>query len=205
MGVLGHIESDDKAKNIIDRLMRGLPSGSYLAMYDGADTDPATSEATRIWNVADGTVETYPGTLDEYMDTCRQRQEQEAQLAAPAKTSAAANKPAAPKSQATVGPKPSQQAAPEKPREQLKKSKNRVTKLERESSDLEAQIGVLEAAQKERSELLAQPDVYADKERSTKLLGEFRVAQPELDKLTARWEQVQLELEELNNDGAAKA
>ncbi|XVV17665.1 SAM-dependent methyltransferase [Actinoplanes sp. CA-131856] len=52
MGVLGHIESDDKAKNIIDRLMRGLPSGSFLAMYDGADTDPATTEATRIWNVS---------------------------------------------------------------------------------------------------------------------------------------------------------
>ncbi|MEV4344730.1 SAM-dependent methyltransferase [Actinoplanes sp. NPDC049596] len=52
MGVLGHIESDDRAKNIIDRLMRGLAGGSYLAMYDGADTDPATSEATRIWNVS---------------------------------------------------------------------------------------------------------------------------------------------------------
>ncbi|GAA0501662.1 hypothetical protein Ade02nite_93680 [Paractinoplanes deccanensis] len=52
MGVLGHIESDDRAKNIIDRLMRGLPGGSYLAMYDGADTDPATLEATRIWNVS---------------------------------------------------------------------------------------------------------------------------------------------------------
>ena len=74
-----------------------------------------------------------------------------------------------------------------------------MTKLERESSGIEAQIGVLEAAQKERSELLADPDVYADKERSSKLLEEFRVAQPELEKLTARWEQVQLELEELNS------
>jgi O-methyltransferase involved in polyketide biosynthesis len=52
MGVLGHIESDDKAKNIIDRLLRGLPAGSHLAMYDGADTDPATFEATRIWNIS---------------------------------------------------------------------------------------------------------------------------------------------------------
>jgi ATP-binding cassette subfamily F protein 3 len=160
--------------------------------------------ATRIWNVADGTVETYPGTLDEYMDTCRQRQEQEERLAASAKNLAPAHKPAAPKSQPVAAPKAAQPAAapaPVKAQEQPKKpvSKNRVTKLERESSELEAQIAVLETAQKERSELLAQPDVYADKERSTKLLEEFRTAQPELEKLTARWEQVQLELEELNS------
>jgi len=161
--------------------------------------------ATRIWNVADGTVETYPGTLDEYMDTCRQRQDQEERLAAGGKNLAPAHKPAAPKSQAAAPAKaaaaPTAEKAPEKPKEQPKKpvSKNRVTKLEKESSELEAQIGVLEAAQKERSELLAQPDVYADKERSTKLLEEFRTVQPELEKLTARWEQVQLELEELNS------
>jgi ATP-binding cassette subfamily F protein 3 len=145
--------------------------------------------ATRIWNVADGTVETYPGTLDEYMDSCRLRQEQEERAAAPAKNVAPAK------------PTPAPAPAAEKPKEQPKKpvSKNRVNKLERESSELEAQIGVLEAAQKERSELLADPDVYADKERSTKLLEEFRAAQPELEKLTARWEQVQLELEELNS------
>jgi len=164
--------------------------------------------ATRIWNVADGTVETYPGTLDEYMDTCRQRQEQEERVAAGAKNPASAHKPAAPKHQPAAPAKAAAPAAekasekaPEKPKEQPKKpvSKNRVTKLEKESGELEAQIGVLEAAQKERSELLAQPDVYADKERSTKLLEEFRTVQPELEKLTTRWEQVQLELEELNS------
>src|SRR4029450_12763998 len=37
MGVLGHIASDEDAKSIIDRLMAGFPSGSYLAMYDGSD------------------------------------------------------------------------------------------------------------------------------------------------------------------------
>nr|WP_250029958.1 SAM-dependent methyltransferase [Actinoplanes maris] len=52
MGVLGHIESDDTARAIIVRLLRDLPSGSYLAMYDGSDTDPATLEASRIWNLS---------------------------------------------------------------------------------------------------------------------------------------------------------
>jgi ATP-binding cassette subfamily F protein 3 len=158
--------------------------------------------ATRIWNVADGTVETYPGTLDEYMDTCRQRQEQADALPGSSKAQAVAPKP---KAQAAPTPNAAPQPAPsaaDKPKEQPKKSKNRVVKLERESSDLEAQIGTLEAAQKQRSEQLADPDVYADKERSAKLLAEFRSTQPELEKLTARWEQVQLELEELATGAA---
>jgi ATP-binding cassette subfamily F protein 3 len=179
--------------------------------------------ATRIWNVEGGTVETYPGTLDEYMDTCRQRQEAEEAgtalpgkpapkqsaakpLAAPSpiKAPSAANgsgKPQAAPSAAVsagAGSKPNAPAAePDKAKEAPKKSKNQVAKLERESSDLETKITALEAAQKERSELLADPDVYADKARSTQLLSEFRAAQPELDKLTARWEQVLQELEEL--------
>ncbi len=52
MGVLGHIESDEEAKSIIDSIMGSLPSGSYLAMYDGSDTSEAVTEAVRIWNIS---------------------------------------------------------------------------------------------------------------------------------------------------------
>jgi O-methyltransferase involved in polyketide biosynthesis len=52
MGVLGHVESDDEAKAIIDQIMAELPPGSHLAMYDGSDTNPDVVEATRIWNVS---------------------------------------------------------------------------------------------------------------------------------------------------------
>ena len=52
MGILGHIESDDEAKSIINRIMDALPSGSYLAMYDGSDTSEAVNEAVRIWNIS---------------------------------------------------------------------------------------------------------------------------------------------------------
>src|SRR5262249_305128 len=41
--------------------------------------------ATRIWNVENGSVEVYPGTLDEYMDSCRRRQAAGAAAEAPAK------------------------------------------------------------------------------------------------------------------------
>jgi hypothetical protein len=52
MGILGHIEDDDEAKSIIDSFMERLPSGSYLAMYDGSDTSEAVAEAVRIWNLS---------------------------------------------------------------------------------------------------------------------------------------------------------
>jgi hypothetical protein len=52
MGILGHIEDDAEAREIIGRIMSRLPSGSFLAMYDGADTSEANNEAVRIWNLS---------------------------------------------------------------------------------------------------------------------------------------------------------
>jgi hypothetical protein len=52
MGILGHVEDDAEAKSIIDGFLQAMPSGSYLAMYDGSDTSPAVNEAVRIWNLS---------------------------------------------------------------------------------------------------------------------------------------------------------
>jgi O-methyltransferase involved in polyketide biosynthesis len=50
MGILGHIKDDDEAQSIVDKIMDALPSGSYLAVYDGTDTSEGVIEAARIWN-----------------------------------------------------------------------------------------------------------------------------------------------------------
>jgi hypothetical protein len=50
MGILGHIEDDDEAQSIVQRLMGAVCSGSYLAMYDSTDTSEEVVEAARIWN-----------------------------------------------------------------------------------------------------------------------------------------------------------
>jgi hypothetical protein len=52
MGILGHVESDDEARSVIHSFLSQMPSGSYVAMYDGSDTSPAVTEATRIWNLS---------------------------------------------------------------------------------------------------------------------------------------------------------
>jgi O-methyltransferase involved in polyketide biosynthesis len=40
-GIMGHVEDDDEAYGCVRRLVDALPSGSYLAMSDGTNTDEA--------------------------------------------------------------------------------------------------------------------------------------------------------------------
>jgi hypothetical protein len=50
MGVLGHVEPDAVARGLVGKAMDAVPSGSYLALYDGTDLSPAAVEAARLWN-----------------------------------------------------------------------------------------------------------------------------------------------------------
>lgn len=49
MGILGHIP-DDEVLPIVRRLMDALPSGSYLASYDGSNTSEAYNQAIEVGN-----------------------------------------------------------------------------------------------------------------------------------------------------------
>ncbi|GIE98522.1 hypothetical protein Ari01nite_59870 [Paractinoplanes rishiriensis] len=50
MGVLGHVEDDAEAKAIVDAFLSRLPSGSYFAIYDGADTIKEITDNLALWN-----------------------------------------------------------------------------------------------------------------------------------------------------------
>jgi S-adenosyl methyltransferase len=50
MGVLGHVEQDSVAQDMVGRALAAAPSGSYLAVCDGTDITPEVVEAARIWN-----------------------------------------------------------------------------------------------------------------------------------------------------------
>jgi hypothetical protein len=47
MGIMGHVPDDGEALSIVRRLVDGLPSGGYLTLYDGTDTDAAFLEAQK--------------------------------------------------------------------------------------------------------------------------------------------------------------
>jgi ATP-binding cassette subfamily F protein 3 len=149
--------------------------------------------ATQIWNVESGRVDTYPGTLDEYMDSCRRR----------VTSGAGTDKPPA-KVSTTVKPAPTPK--PERAGRDVERERKRVEaqarvgraeerKLSNEVNRLEQEIATLEAAQAERSGALADPEVYADKARSQGLIEAFRDAQKTLELLQSRWERALTELE----------
>jgi hypothetical protein len=50
MGILGHVVDDDEARSTVRRLLDNLPSGSYLTLCDGTDTDRAGVEAQEQYN-----------------------------------------------------------------------------------------------------------------------------------------------------------
>ncbi|MBA2541147.1 MAG: ABC-F family ATP-binding cassette domain-containing protein [Deltaproteobacteria bacterium] len=146
--------------------------------------------ATRIWNVEEKRVETYPGTLDEYMYSMAQRR----QALATEDT----------KLRDPRGNVPQPQKAVSKEDEKLRKRReaearnaksSKLKPLEKKVADLEERIGVLEAEQKTRSAELSDPGVYDDAQRRNKLLSDFQSAQDKLDELNPRWEKTMAELE----------
>jgi S-adenosyl methyltransferase len=49
-GILGHLPDDDEVRSIVRHLVAALPSGSYLALYDGSDVDRDAVEAQEGYN-----------------------------------------------------------------------------------------------------------------------------------------------------------
>jgi S-adenosyl methyltransferase len=54
MGVLGHVATIVEMRSIVARVMNAVPSGSYLALYDGTDTDGAFVELCEKYTATGG-------------------------------------------------------------------------------------------------------------------------------------------------------
>jgi hypothetical protein len=50
LGIMGQLPDSENPQSIVNRLLEALPSGSYLALSDGTDTDAAQNEAIRVYN-----------------------------------------------------------------------------------------------------------------------------------------------------------
>ncbi len=143
--------------------------------------------ATKLWVVHDGGVENYPGTLDDYLWSCQQRD------VAPATD--AAIKP--------VAQKRSRQARKEQRRKeaQIRSKQNQGVKpLEKRVGELEQSIARLEKAIAEHNDELSEPEVYEDPERRDKLLHEARESQRELERAFEEWTESNERLEQLRRE-----
>ncbi len=197
----GNLMLMDEPTNHLD-LASSEALAEALSTYDGTLIFVSHNRAfvrrlaTRIWDVADGHVETYPGTLDEYMYAMEERDE--------ASTGQTKSKQKgggkAMEAKADVGKTRKRNKADEKDRKrreaeirQLRSKKLRP--LEKTSTELEARIGELEDAQKKRATELEDPAVYGDETRRFALLADLQTAQDKLDQLTNRWTGVAEQLE----------
>ena len=72
LGILGYIPDSDNPQAIVSRLLDPLPSGSYLVIDDGTDTDPACVEAIQAYNQNPDSASSYhlrsPEEIARYFD-----------------------------------------------------------------------------------------------------------------------------------------
>jgi ATP-binding cassette subfamily F protein 3 len=179
--------------------------------------------ATRIWNVEDGKVDTYPGTLEEYLARHRGDRAEDATVAAPTRKEDISDRagggprdgfagvgggPARPsiKTRARIEVSPLEKPASAESKadrrarrreeaERRAERNRRVGPLRRRVAELEAQIEALEAAQRGRNLELADPNVYEDGARRQALLRDYQRDAAALQEITEAWELAQQELE----------
>ncbi len=174
-----------------------------LAGYDGTIVFVSHNRrlirtlANVIWNIEDGAVEPYPGTLDEYMYSLRLRRD--------ASERGDGEADAAPSPERADGDskKKNREADRERKRREasIRNKRHRVLgPLEKKVSELEERIGELEREQTGRSAELSDPSVYDDAPRRNKLLDSYQKAAARVNQLNARWEHAQEELERARAD-----
>jgi ATP-binding cassette subfamily F protein 3 len=141
--------------------------------------------------VEDRRVETYPGTLDEYMYSMAERRQAVAVAdAGVLRDPRGAQKPVIAKESADA-----EKARKRREAEVRQKRSAKLGPLEKQVAQLEERVAVLEAEQRVRSAELSDPTVYDDAARRIKLLGDYQSAQDKLDELNGRWEKAMAQLE----------
>jgi ATP-binding cassette, subfamily F, member 3 len=142
--------------------------------------------ATKIWDIRDGTIVEYPGTLSEYEH--RSSLENEANAAEPI---------------STPGPSESLQNRKTMRKEKAERRSVIATMLkpiQEKLAELEQRIDELETRKQELEKSLADPEVFKNKNKCVPLLNEYDQVRKKVDDLMARWEYQHLELETARKD-----
>jgi ATP-binding cassette subfamily F protein 3 len=138
--------------------------------------------AKTIWHVEDGRVEVYPGTLDEYITSMREKRS--GTTAPPADHDQSAQAAAAPE---TPKAKRETRAEAKERKRREAEERNVLRPLRREVERLEKEIATLEEAQRTRTELLGDPAVYSDDVRRDELIATHEKDAKALERRTQEW------------------
>ncbi|MFH2011227.1 MAG: ABC-F family ATP-binding cassette domain-containing protein [Pseudomonadota bacterium] len=146
--------------------------------------------ATKIWDIRGGEIIEYPGNLDEYYYHIEKAEEAANGYAQGALDEGkGANKASVKKGQGRKNDK----------REKAEKRQliyDTIKPILAEVARFEERIAELEVRQEELEKLLAEPDVFNDKNNGVSLLKEYKEVREEQDELLLKWEQTQDKLEE---------
>jgi ATP-binding cassette subfamily F protein 3 len=183
-----------------EALARALESFDGTIVFASHNRSFVRRLAKRIWNVEDGHVEEFPGTLAEYMHHCSVVQHAR-EGSSNGGTSGRAPADAGPKRDRSSPPARSSKSKPGKNaagRRRPSGGKRRtaangepIKVVQGRVADLEKRIANIEAAQSERSAELSKPEVYDDGGRYSELLSAYRSDAEKLEELMARWEHAQ--------------
>jgi ATP-binding cassette subfamily F protein 3 len=152
--------------------------------------------ANRIWDVSNGTVVEFPGSLTEYMQHCAGRGEP---MSAEASASPFAARAESAKSAEPAAATEKTVPAPDTVAQPKRKRINpaRVRAHRKKVTELEERIAAIETQQEARSSELSKPEIYDDQARYTELLNSYRDDAAKVEELMSRWESAQAELAEM--------
>ncbi|MDB9823339.1 ATP-binding cassette domain-containing protein [Deltaproteobacteria bacterium] len=151
--------------------------------------------ATKIWDIRDNKIIEYPGSLYEYYDHLEKLDMDP--LAAPPEEAEEDRKQG---NEAPLKIRDSKKAIRKKNAEKRNLINSELRPVLDKLSRLEDRIADLEKREKEISDLLADPDLFKDKNKSLPLLNEYRRVKGELEATLFEWEKNQDRLEELKED-----
>ncbi|MCP4445311.1 MAG: ATP-binding cassette domain-containing protein [Myxococcales bacterium] len=199
----GHLLLMDEPTNHLDlesseSLAQALSEFEGTLIFVSHNRSLIRTLATTIWNVEDGGVESYGGTLDEYMHSCRLRLESagegQGEAAVPTAVSFVPKAELA-RAQSISNKKEDDQARKRREADARKHRAKVIGPLEKKVASTESRIAEMEDVQAERSSKLADPSVYEDAELRNELLDAFQKGATKLAELNSRWEHQLEELE----------
>jgi len=187
----GNLMIMDEPTNHLDiasseTLIDALSKYNGTLMFVSHNQSFINRSATKIWDLSQGNITEYPGSLSEYYDHL-------SRMGAGSENGRLVKKERAKKPATGKTRDPKQER---KERAERRQKVNATLKpIQTELENLEKQISGIEARQKEVEKMLADPALFSDKDRSVPLLKEYNQSKQGLNSLLLKWEQTENKLE----------
>jgi len=146
--------------------------------------------ATKIWDIRRGEIVEYPGNLTEYFHHIAIKDDESAHSSSREYAHEITDK-----NKVLVKKTPDRKKEKREKAEKRQLIYNTLKPLLTEVERLEKRIAVFEVRQKELEKLLADPNIFGDKNRGVPLLSEYKELKKKQDELLLKWEQSQDKLE----------